>query len=49
MKVPQITWTLPEAERSNPGQDEVQQLLDGGPLEQLGSIRSRDLGIGVKC
>lgn len=35
--------------RSNPGQDEVPPRGDGGPIEVLSSIRSRDPGIGVKC
>jgi hypothetical protein len=42
-------WVRPEASRSNPRQGEVPHLRDGGPTEVLGSIRSRDLGIEVKC
>ncbi len=49
MKVPLITCIQPETKRSNPKQDEVSLLRDGGPLEVLGSIRSRDFGIEVKC
>jgi hypothetical protein len=49
VQAPLIAWVRPEASRSNPGQDEVPLLGDGGPIEVLGSIRSRDLGIEVKC
>lgn len=49
MKVPLIACIQPETKRSNPKQDEVSLLRDGGPLEVLGSIRSRDFGIEVKC
>lgn len=48
MKVPEVTGIIPEASRSNPGQDEVRRKLDGGPLALIETIFSRDLGLGVK-
>lgn len=47
--LPLIMWTQPETGRSNPRQGEVPQPRDGGLQEVLGSTRSRDLGIEVKC
>jgi len=47
-ELPLIACARPETRRSNPGQDEVPLLRDGGPIEVLGSTCSRDLGIELK-